>query len=145
MWVAPEEFEVAVKIERMEGGAGFGALLAAAVLMDVDYDRSVVMGNLWPHSLNSFHWEAGQQIADEHEDCRFEVFLSAAALHADLENQRKIEQICPGLNAELSIRYNTAGSLIPGERRTMDGKTYKCVEVLSEGFGKYMVVEVVNE
>lgn len=146
MWVTPEEFELAVKIERREGGAGFGALLAAAVLTDTDYGRSIVMGNLWPHSLNSFHWEAGQWIADEYEDCRFVVFMSAAALHADLENQRKIEQICPGLNEELSHRYNTACGLMPGEQCLRNGVLWECVDELRFGmtYG-HKVVEATHE
>lgn len=145
--LTPEEFEMAVKIERTEGRAGFGSLLAAAVLSNTDYEKSSIMGGLWPHSLGPHHWDAGRQIVDEYIfRCHFEIFLAAAALHADLENQRKIEQICPGLNEELNIRYNTPGSLIPGETRVMDGRMYRCVEV-TDDYGEAVsrkVVEVEN-
>lgn len=143
-WLTPQEFETAVKIERTEGRAGFGALLAAAASECSDNYTLGVIGQLWFGQLNDYHWRAGTEISDRYTDEEFVTLLAAAAMHADLENQGKIEQICPGLNRELSIRYNTPGSMVSGEQRTMDGKPYKCVEVLSEGFGKYIVVEVTN-
>ena len=136
-WLTPEEFEMAVRIERKCGRAGFGALLAAATIAYGGKEMIPLVNSLWFGYLGPWHYADGEQIAADHFD-RFVVFFAAAALHADLENQRKIEQIYPGLNDELSIRYNTAGSLIPGERRTMDGKLYECIEVET----KRKVVEV---
>lgn len=127
-WLTPEQFETAVRIERTEGSAGFGGLLAAATYAHGGQEMVPLISSLWFGYLGAWHYADGWQIAHANYD-RFIVFFAAAALHADLENQRRIEQICPGLNEELEIRFNTAGSLLPGERRTMDGKLYECIEI----------------
>ena len=141
-WLTPEEFETAVKIERKEGGGGFGALIEAARLATIkNYARYELMNKLWPFFLYFHHDEAGAYIAKKYDSQRFEVFLSAAALHADLENQRRIEQICPGLNEEISIRYNTPLSLMPGEEQKYDGRMWRCLDEKLSEF-RYRVVEV---
>ncbi len=131
-WSFPSEFEHAVRIERKFSSYGFFAFIATAYWTAGPAEKAQLVC-WWPDLPERIEqvWTR-QQVADIVEFARYArpiTFVICAALHADLENQRRIEQICPGLNEELAIRFNTAGSLLPGERRTMDGKLYECIEV----------------
>lgn len=129
-WLTPEEFKEACEIER--GRSWFSALLLASKFAS-DEGKVGWVDALWGGRFNDYdHWEAAN-IASDNVGCRSIVFVAAAAIHADLENQRLIEIGWPGLNEEISIRYNTAGGMFPGEQRTVDGKLYECIDEVRPG------------
>lgn len=53
----------------------------------------------------------------------FAELLMAATLHADMENQRRLESAFPGINLETRLRYNV-GDLTEGETYRLDGEMY---------------------